>query len=198
MPLSLTRVLIVEDEPRLRDLLGDALRGWGMQSQAYRSGEEALRADDLDADIVLLDLNLPGIGGLEMLAELRQRKCDAPAIVLTGYGDLPAAQRAIELGVTAFLTKPCRLGELEKAIDLCRRQIAPDPPVREAGEEAAPREPEADAGPTKLDEFERQHILEALAKNAGNRTATAAALGISRRTLQYRLAEYERQGHAVD
>lgn len=194
-PLSVNRVMIVEDEPRLRELLGDALRGWGLQSIAFRTGEDALRAENVDADIVLLDLNLPGIGGLETLAELRQRKIDAPAIVLTGFGDLPAAQRAIELGVSAFLTKPCRLGELEQAIDRCRRQLTHEPAVLEE-RGVTPGTPIA--GTSTLDEVERQHILDALARHNGNRTATAAALGISRRTLQYRLAEYERSGHLAE
>jgi DNA-binding NtrC family response regulator len=194
-PLSVNRVMIVEDEPRLRELLGDALRGWGLQSVAFRTGEDALRAGNVDADIVLLDLNLPGIGGLDTLAELRQRKIDAPAIVLTGFGDLPAAQRAIELGVSAFLTKPCRLGELEQAIDRCRRQLTHEPPVLEE-HRTTPAVPVE--GTTPLDEVERQHILDALARHNGNRTATAAALGISRRTLQYRLAEYERGGYVIE
>jgi DNA-binding NtrC family response regulator len=195
MPLSVNRVMIVEDEPRLRDLLGDALRGWGLQSIAFRTGEDALRAENVDADIVLLDLNLPGIGGLETLAELRQRKIDVPAIVLTGFGDLPAAQRAIELGVSAFLTKPCRLGELEQAIDRFRRQLTHEPVVLE---ENATTSAVPVAGTSTLDEVERQHILDALARHNGNRTATAAALGISRRTLQYRLAEYERSGYLAE
>jgi two-component system response regulator RegA len=190
--MSAPSVLIIEDEPRLRDMLSEALRRWGLESTMARSGEEALRSIDTHpADILLVDLNLPGLSGIETLTELRKRGIDAPAIILTGFGDLQAAQQAIELGVVAFLTKPAPLGELEQAIDRARRQLKPDLPiiVPEADVEKA-----SGAKPVKLEELERQHILSTLRRNNGNRTATAKELGISRRTLQYRLAEYQHAG----
>lgn len=188
-------VLIIEDEPRLREVLSDALRQWGLSSTTAKSGEEALRTiDDHPADILLLDLNLPGIDGIETLRELRRREIDAPAIILTGFGDLAAAQKAIELGIVAFLTKPCRLGELERAIDRARKQLVPDLPLKLPDPPSAPFDHTAQPASTKLDDMERQHILAVLHRNHGNRTATAKELGISRRTLQYRLAEYEAAG----
>jgi two-component system response regulator RegA len=187
--MSNPSVLIIEDEPRLRDLLSEALRRWGLESTTARSGEEALRSiDHHPADILLVDLNLPGLSGIETLRELRHRGIDAPAIILTGFGDLKAAQSAIELGVVAFLTKPAPLGELEQAIDRARKQLKPDLPI------ILPEPETDDAKPVKLEELERQHILATLRRNNGNRTATAKELGISRRTLQYRLAEYQDAG----
>lgn len=187
-------VLIVDDEPRLRDLLGAAVRKWGFTAEAARSGEEALRlADRREPDVLILDLNLPGLGGLECLSRLRISGCDAAAIVLTGFGDLDAARRAFTLDVVEFLSKPCPLGDLEKALDRARRRsdrpsaqpdsVAPDVTVATPPESAV-----------RLDEIERQHILQALTRNGGNRTVTAVELGISRRTLQYRLSEYQRHG----
>ena len=174
------KVLLVEDEPRLRDVIGEALRTWGFSCAATRSGEEAIRWCETDRpDVLLLDLNLPGRSGLETCQALRERGIDAAAIVLTGYGDLAAAQRAIELGVVAFLTKPFRLGELEQA--LARAWRRPEPIL-------ANEPPPA----VRLDEVERRHILHVLDSHNGNRTAAAKQLGISRRTLQYRLAEYGR------
>jgi DNA-binding NtrC family response regulator len=180
-------VLMVEDEPRLRDLLGQALLNWSFSFSAARSGEEALRlCETASPDVLLLDLNLPGMDGLDTLANLRSRGVTAAAIILTGYGDLAAAQRAIELGVVAFLTKPFRLGELEKALAKAWKRPTPasaadDPPLTH-----------------RLDEIERQHILTVLEQQNGNRTATAKLLGISRRTLQYRLAEYGQPDHDED
>ena len=116
----------------------------------------------------------------------------APAADVTGFGDLPHAQRAIELGVVAFLTKPCRLGELEQALDRARKRLAPPLPVLDP-----PPLPVPHASPVTLEDLERQHILSLLDQHQGNRTLTAKALGISRRTLQYRIAEYERSGVRV-
>ena len=179
------RVLIVEDEPRLRELLSEALRGWDFAPIETASGERALHfMQDADADILLLDLNLPGMNGIDTLRQMREQQIDAPAIILTGFGDLNQARHAIELGVVAFLTKPCRLGELEQALDRARKQLIPALPVLKP-EKSTSSEPAI-----KLHDVERQHILALLDQYNGNRTATAKALGISRRTLQYRLAEY--------
>ena len=191
-PKTDPRVLIIEDEPRMRELLQRALTGWGFEVTAARSGEEALRlADDLSPPhVVLLDLDLPGIGGLETLSRLRERLPELQGIVLTGFGSLEAARQAIHLDIVEFLTKPVPLGDLEQALDRAIRRVTPAlPPV--VPEEVASEPPPP--GQT-LAEVERRHILETLARNHGNRTATAAELGISRRTLYYKLGEYQRDG----
>jgi two-component system response regulator RegA len=188
------KVLVVEDETRLRDLLTRALAGWGFQTLVARSAEEAMRlVEGQPVDIAILDLNLPGIDGLEALRRLRERMPDLQAIVLTGFASIESAKQAVHLDVVEFLTKPCHLGELEQALDRALRRIAPTPPAVLD----KPDLPPPTAGMT-LDEVERQHILRALQEHNGNRTATANALGISRRTLYYKLEEYQRQGFTVE
>src|ERR1700712_5769730 len=164
-------VLVVEDEPRLRDVLGDALRSWGFDPLPAKSGEEALRlCMSRRPDVLLLDLNLPGRSGLETCEALRGQGVTAAAIIVTGYGDLPAAQRAMELGAVAFLTKPFRLGELEQALARAWQRPLERP------------KPEETTQAGRLDDVEREHILRVLDKNDGNRTTTAKELGISRPT----------------
>jgi DNA-binding NtrC family response regulator len=187
-------VLVVEDEPRLRELLGRALTGWGFETAAARSGEEAVRLSDTQPfDIAILDLNLPGMDGLETLRRLRERSASLQAIVLTGFASIDAAKQAVHLDVVEFLTKPCHLGELEQALDRALRRMAPTPPAVIDHASLPP----PTAGMT-LEEVERQHILAALRENNGNRTATAQQLGISRRTLYYKLEEYEKLGFIAD
>ena len=70
-------------------------------------------------------------------------------------------------------------------------------PARETAPAAVPALPATGGAGVTLDEMEREHILAVLKHNEGNRTAAAAALGISRRTLYYKLEEYQRQGYAV-
>jgi DNA-binding NtrC family response regulator len=188
------RVLVVEDEPRLRELLQRAVSGWGFEATTARSGEEAIRLNDAQPfEIAILDLNLPMMDGLEALKSLREKSPSLQAIVLTGFASIDAAKRAVHLDVVEFLTKPCHLGELEQALDRALRRMAPTPP--EVLDQ--PDLPIPAAGVT-LEEVERQHILTALRRNNGNRTATAEELGISRRTLYYKLEEYERQGYSAD
>src|SRR5258708_25269314 len=186
------RVMVVEDEPRMRELLERALAGWGFEVAVARSGEEALKLTEADpVDVVLLDLNLPGMDGMELLRRLRERTPGVQGIVLTGFASVESAKQAVHLDVVEFLTKPCHLGELEKAIDRALRRRPPTYPETGAG---AP--PPGVEGMT-LQELERQHILAALERNDGNRTATAAELGISRRTLYYKLEEYQKLGFKV-
>jgi DNA-binding NtrC family response regulator len=190
------RILVVEDEGRMRDLLVRAITSWGIPAAGAQSGEEALRLLAAQPrEIILLDLNLPGMSGMEVFEKIREKWPQTQVIVLTGFGDLAAAKQAVHLDAVEFLTKPCHLGELERAIDRAQRRletVEPKPLVQE---------PTAvvDAGTAAtLDELERQHILAALSRNSGNRVATATELGISLRTLYYRLSEYQKQGFNVD
>jgi DNA-binding NtrC family response regulator len=186
-----TSVLVVEDEPRLRELLQRALANWGFEVVVARSGEEALRLFEAGpADIAVLDLNLPGMDGMELLEKLRQKQSKIQAIILTGFASVESAQKAVHMDVVEFLTKPCHLGELEKALDRALRRLPAKYP------DAAGAAPSNIEGMT-LGEVERQHILATLERLNGNRTATAAELGISRRTLYYKLEEYQKQGYSV-
>jgi len=160
-------------------------------------------AEEDPPDIVILDLNLPGEDGLAFFRRLRDRWPNVQGIVQTGFGSIEAAREAIHLEVVDFLTKPSSLGEMEQALDRALRRINPALPVLtalppdEGPEIDVPTDAPAGADKT-LDEVERQHILATLARNKGNRTATASALGISRRTLYYKIEEYQREGYGVE
>src|SRR2546428_7792250 len=110
------RVLIVEDESRLRDMLVRAVTDMGFAASGAASAEAALRhLADKPADIAVLDLNLPGMGGMELFARLRQQNPAVQVIILPGFGDLEAAQQAIHFRAVGFLTTPCALWDLAGA-----------------------------------------------------------------------------------
>lgn len=196
------QVLLVEDETRLREMLTRAIYEMGFSPTAVGQAEAALRLMDARPfDILMVDLNLPGMGGLDFLEQVHARWPATQAIILTGFGDLNAARQAIRLDVVDFLTKPCPLGELEVALDRARnrRLAAGAEPVRlveasRAAREEPQSEPVSDEPTPSLEEMEQRHILAVLEKNHGNRTATAAELGISLRKLYYRLGQYQKQG----
>jgi DNA-binding NtrC family response regulator len=189
------RVLLVDDENRLREALARAIASWGFEVGEARTAEEAMRMMQARPfDVSILDLNLPGIGGIELFEKLREIYPRHQVIVLSGFGNLESARAAIRLDVVDFLEKPCHLGELEQSLHRATQRLKPAtsaPPP----EPAAPQKGEDN--PT-LQSVERQHILQSLSRNGGNRTATALELGISRRTLQYKLNEYAREGFEVD
>ena len=205
-PKTDPRVLIVEDEPRMRELLLRVLTGWGFDAAVARSAEEAAKlVEARPPDVVVLDLNLPGEDGIDWFRRLRETHPRVQGIVLTGFASIEAAKAAIHLDVVEFLTKPAHLGELEQALDRALRRLSPaetpvlPPGVSELEDEAEDAEPDGEARPARtLEEVEREHILATLARNDGNRTATAAELGISRRTLYYKLEGYQKAGFAIE
>jgi DNA-binding NtrC family response regulator len=187
------RVLIVEDEARMRELLLRAVGDLGLHVGAARSAEQATKMlEDVPPwTILLLDLNLPGIEGLEFLSTARTLRPYLQAIILTGFGGLAAAQRAIRLDVVDFLTKPFALHDLEASLARAQQHLRgssshhPGAPEHVENVGAEGEEP-----PPTLAEVERDHILAALARHNGNRAAAARDLGISERTLYYRLGQY--------
>ncbi|HZL37574.1 MAG TPA: response regulator [Tepidisphaeraceae bacterium] len=208
------RTLIVEDERRLREMLHTSIREMGFEPTVAASAEAALRLlADASFAVAVLDLNLPGMGGIELAEALRKRWPFMQIIILTGFGDLDAARRAIHLDVADFLTKPCGMNELEQAH--CRAQTrwltawaaqhaaeapAPqqeqDPSPKIHPEEASVNADSGGGGPpvVSLEEMERHLILAALERRHGNREAAAADLGISLRKLYYRLQQYQQAG----
>lgn len=191
------QVLVVEDEERYRAFLLDVLADMDCTAVGAATAIDALeRIDEAPPDAVMLDLNLPVMDGMTFLERFRRRHRDTPVIILTGVGDLSAAQRAIRHGVTDFLTKPCHLGQIEAALDRARRACAARPDV--APDDGAADAPPADGrpadAPRSIADLEREAIVEALGRHRGNRTAAAHDLGISRRTLYSRIERYRAEG----
>ncbi|MEM9413849.1 MAG: response regulator [Planctomycetota bacterium] len=211
-------VLVVDDEQRLREVLVRGIVQMGFVCDGAGSGEEALKMlREKPRGVAIIDLNLPGIQGMELFEQVRRGWPATQVIVLTGFGDLDTAQQAIRLDVVDFLTKPTHLGELEQALSRAWQRIDTATPPEETvtlppevrpradgGEPSAPPSPTPAAAPgieedqlpanASLEELERHHILQTLARHDGNRRETAEALGISLRTLYYRLNRYQEEG----
>ena len=99
--------LVVEDEPDIVTLLSDRLRAMGHEVMAVGDGQAALNAlEQGEPGLLLLDLNLPKIGGMEVLKQARKSWPDLPVIVMTAYGTIPKAVEAMKEGATDFITKP--------------------------------------------------------------------------------------------
>jgi two-component system, NtrC family, response regulator AtoC len=102
-----TRVLIVDDDPASRRLVEVRLRPLGCDVATAGDGEQALIAIRKDPpDLVLLDLEMPRMGGIEVLRALRREGIDLPAIVITAHGSIEAAVEAMKEGAYDFITKP--------------------------------------------------------------------------------------------
>jgi EAL domain-containing protein (putative c-di-GMP-specific phosphodiesterase class I) len=118
------RVLIVDDEVSVLRVLGRVLRGAGHDVVAESSGHAAMaRLAEGTFDVVLSDLSMPGMNGIELLRAVREHDLDVPVVLMTGAPDLETAMRAIEHGALRYVVKPVDLPELRElvqyAVNMC-------------------------------------------------------------------------------
>ncbi len=110
---ALPRVLVVEDEEVIRELLEQTLAEEGFRVDVVPTGEAALkRLEKALYDVVLLDLNLPGMHGLNVLSAAPATQTDAQFIVMTAFGSVDTAVEAMKLGAFDYINKPFRIEEL--------------------------------------------------------------------------------------
>jgi FixJ family two-component response regulator len=112
-------VLIVDDDPDVREALESLLRTVGLQSRGLASLPEFLKSElPSGPTCLILDVRLPGRSGLDFQRELAAANVDIPIIYITGHGDIPMSVQAMKGGAIEFLTKPFRDQDLLDAIQL--------------------------------------------------------------------------------
>ncbi|UCD72327.1 MAG: sigma-54-dependent Fis family transcriptional regulator [Syntrophobacterales bacterium] len=112
-----TKIMIVDDEEVLRRFLKEALTLEGYEVRDFSNGMESIRdAKFLLPEIVLLDLVLPDMDGLEVLRQIKEVSADSSVVIMTAYGSVRSAIDAIKIGATDYLTKPFDLEELKLVI----------------------------------------------------------------------------------
>jgi len=168
-------VHVVDDDAAVRRALMRLLRSEGLVAVAYETALAVLNAaPSLSSGCILLDLQMPGMDGLELLARLGELGIELPVIVVTGHGDVPTAVRAMKAGAVDFIEKPIDETQLFAAIDaaLSEKKFAiRDRAVAGATERMA-----------QLSPRERQ-VLEAIAVGRPSKLI-AYDLGISVRTVE--------------
>jgi PAS domain S-box-containing protein len=118
------RVLYIEDEAKQRTALARRLRAKGFQVKSAPSGKQALRMfRSHGSEVVLCDLNMPGMGGLEVLKEIRKRDQQVPVILLTAHGTVDSAVMALKQGAYDFLLKPLEINKIVTTIHKASEQI---------------------------------------------------------------------------
>jgi DNA-binding NtrC family response regulator len=120
-------VFVVDDDASMRDSLKDLIGSAGLDVQAFASAQEFLASPRPDAaSCLVLDVELPGLSGLDLQQELAKLDIQIPIIFITGHGDIPMSVRAMKAGAIEFLTKPFRDEDLINAVEQAtkrRRQI---------------------------------------------------------------------------
>lgn len=111
-------LLIVDDDRAVREACRAAAHALGFNTQVSESAEQAYRMlDSQGTDVVLLDLKLPGVGGIEALHTIRKQRPDALVVVVTGYGTVQSAVQAMKDGAYDYVTKPFSMEELRLLLD---------------------------------------------------------------------------------
>lgn len=171
----MTAVLVVDDDDRLRERLARAFADRGLEVHQAADHAAALEvARTYPIDRAVIDLRMPGPNGLVVVQDLLALRPAMQVVVVTGYGSIATAVEAMRLGARDYLTKPANADQILAAFE---------------GEPEAPSEAIEFEIPS-LAKVEREHIERVLQECNGNVSKAARALGMHRRTLQYKLAKF--------
>lgn len=167
--------LLIDDDAAFLEILQRALKRQGVEATGTHSHAEALCV--LDTQVFrkcVLDLNLAGESGLQLLPELLKKQPGLEVLVLTGYGSIATAVEAMRRGAINYLCKPVTVHQLMSGF----KPLATTPELRQE--------------PPSVEEMEWEHIQRVLNEHEGNVSATARALNMHRRTLQRKLQKHSR------
>lgn len=175
-PAAEATVFLIEDDDAQCQLISVLLESMGFRVCAYQSAEAFLeRYDPWQPGCLVSDVVMPGLNGLNMQLQMRERGIDIPVIFVTAHGDVPMVREALKNGAVDFLEKPLSAVELLESV---QRALACDDARRRQQREAMTITAQFDC----LTERERE-ILELLVAGQSNK-AVAAGLGISPRTVE--------------
>ncbi|MDY6798349.1 MAG: response regulator [Pseudomonadota bacterium] len=167
--------LLVDDDKTFLQVLQRSLKRRGIGAECACIGSEALALlSSRPFGRCVLDLNLAGESGLQLLSEMLEQQPNLEILVLTGYGSIATAVEAMRRGAVNYLCKPAGVDQLI------------------AGFQPRDQIPQVRKEPPSVQEIEREHIQRVLNEHDGNISATARALNMHRRTLQRKLQKHSR------
>lgn len=167
--------LLIDDDEVFLSTLARSLERRGIACQVATTPDAALAlVPEQDFDHCVLDLNLAGESGLQLLPGLLALAPGLKVVMLTGYGSIATTVEAMRRGATNYLCKPVTADQIIAAFD------------------PQQTEPELRPQPPSVEELEWEHIQRVLAEHEGNISATARALNMHRRTLQRKLGKHSR------
>src|ERR671939_1071304 len=123
-PSNSLRILFADDERSLQEFMRSELPRLGHEVTVCPDGRAALKVLERGAfDAAILDLRMPGMTGIEVLEHLKKVSPDTEAVVMTGHASMETAVEAMRLGAADYITKPCKLTELEVLLQkVCERR----------------------------------------------------------------------------
>lgn len=111
------RILVVDDQESMRTLLEDMLEVIGYETTLADGGEQALALlGESQFDLVLSDLNMPGMDGTALLRTIKAKYIGVPVVIITGYGTFHTEKRVMKEGADGYISKPCTLTKIQKTL----------------------------------------------------------------------------------
>jgi DNA-binding NtrC family response regulator len=111
------KILVVDDQESMRALLQDMLEVIGYEVTLAEGGEQALQLmENGRFDLVLSDLNMPGMDGTALLRAIKASTPGLPVVIITGYGTFHTEKRVMKEGADGYISKPCTLGKIDKTL----------------------------------------------------------------------------------
>lgn len=172
-----SRIMLIDDEKEMEVFLRDALQGEEYELVQFTTGREAVEyLQKNKVHLILLDVQLPDMNGIEILEKIRANDPVTKIVVVTAFATVEMAVQAMKMGADDFLCKPITLENVREVVLKQLKEVVPES-KRGIG--------------VPLEEIERKHIHYVLRLNNNNRRKTAEALGISLRTLYYKIKQYD-------
>jgi len=111
------RILVVDDQESMRDMLADLLDMMGYEPCTVESGTKALeQLIASEVDLVITDLNMPEMDGLELMKRIKARIPSMPVIVITGYGTFNTERQVLSDGADGYIPKPCTINRVQETV----------------------------------------------------------------------------------
>jgi two-component system response regulator RegA len=168
--------LVIDDDQAFRNRLCRAFRDRGCLAYvAYTAARSIELARKVSPDLVLLDLKMPGLTGLDLIQDIKNLDATITVIILTGYGSIATATQALKLGADHYLSKPADAEQILAAYAHLSADSAGTPTLTTV---------------PSLARVEWEHIQRVLSDCSGNITQAAKLLGIHRRSLQRKLSKF--------
>ena len=112
------RILVVDDQESMREMLADLIDLMGHEPRTVGDAQEALEAlEESDVDLVITDLNMPVVDGLELMKRIKGNAPELPVIIITGYGTFHTEKQVLSSGADGYIPKPCTINRVQETVN---------------------------------------------------------------------------------
>lgn len=123
--MSALRAIVVDDEPDMRELLAKTLKKFGCSviSKVDNGNDAIKKSSELNPDVVFLDIEMPGMNGLDVLKKILAKEKNVFVVMVSGHNNIETVKDAVNIGARGFVVKPYSKHNIEQMLERCRGQM---------------------------------------------------------------------------